>query len=254
MLRSLLASLLSGPPAYVPRTGWPVYAAIPAAVAIFAAAALAGLLFVDVVSPVPARTDAPDLSIGPLRVLAWILAMQLASVMLTFSAAWMFSSRPRDCLALRAPAGGAATFIAAFAFLAVVAAIVSGLAFLIDPGSLVSDLEPFFDMARSPHWPLLVVAIGVGAPLSEELLFRGFLFSALARSRLSIAGAALITSAAWTALHPSYSLLGLAEIFIIGLVLSWLLWRTGSLWVTIFCHAAYNLTIFAGLLIFLDAG
>jgi membrane protease YdiL (CAAX protease family) len=29
-------------------------------------------------------------------------------------------------------------------------------------------------------------------------------------------------------------------VFSIGLLLSWLLWRTGSLWVTIFCHGLYN--------------
>ena len=33
---------------------------------------------------------------------------------------------------------------------------------------------------------------------------------------------------------------GLVEVFSIGLIFSWLLWRTGSLWVPIFCHAAYN--------------
>jgi membrane protease YdiL (CAAX protease family) len=36
---------------------------------------------------------------------------------------------------------------------------------------------------------------------------------------------------------------GLAEVLAIGLFLSWLLWRTGSLRVTIFCHGLYNLLI-----------
>jgi uncharacterized protein len=44
----------------------------------------------------------------------------------------------------------------------------------------------------------------------------------------------------WTLLHVGYTVIGLVEVFTIGLLLSWLLWRTGSLWVTIFCHAVYN--------------
>ena len=33
---------------------------------------------------------------------------------------------------------------------------------------------------------------------------------------------------------------GIAEVFLIGLLFSWLLWRTGSLRVALFCHALYN--------------
>ena len=53
-------------------------------------------------------------------------------------------------------------------------------------------------------------------------------------------GAALITTSLWTALHAGYSLAGIVEVFLIGLFFSWLLWRTGSLRVAIFCHALYN--------------
>jgi membrane protease YdiL (CAAX protease family) len=33
---------------------------------------------------------------------------------------------------------------------------------------------------------------------------------------------------------------GLAEVFLIGLYFSWLLWKTGSLLPALFCHALYN--------------
>jgi membrane protease YdiL (CAAX protease family) len=82
--------------------------------------------------------------------------------------------------------------------------------------------------------------VGIGAPLSEELLFRGFLQAALARSRLGFAGGAVIASLLWTALHAGYSIPGIIEVFVIGLFFSWLLWRTGSLLVPIVCHALYN--------------
>ena len=41
----------------------------------------------------------------------------------------------------------------------------------------------------------------IGAPLAEELVFRGQLFAALARSRAGFSGATLITSALWSLLH-----------------------------------------------------
>jgi membrane protease YdiL (CAAX protease family) len=34
--------------------------------------------------------------------------------------------------------------------------------------------------------------------------------------------------------------MGIIEVFLIGMFFSWLLWRTGSLRVAIFCHAIYN--------------
>ena len=49
-----------------------------------------------------------------------------------------------------------------------------------------------------------------------------------------------MTTAIWTMLHSDYSAPGMIEVGIIGLYFSWLLYRTGSLRVTIFCHAVYN--------------
>jgi membrane protease YdiL (CAAX protease family) len=103
-----------------------------------------------------------------------------------------------------------------------------------------ADLRPLVKLVGGTQWLMGLVVVGVGAPLAEELLFRGFLFSALAGSRVGLLGAALLTSAAWTALHAGYTLNGLAEVFLVGLFFSWLLWRTGSLRVAIFCHGLYN--------------
>ena len=41
-------------------------------------------------------------------------------------------------------------------------------------------------------------------------------------------------------LHIGYTAIGIIEVSLIGLFFSWLLWRTGSLRVAIFCHAVYN--------------
>jgi membrane protease YdiL (CAAX protease family) len=105
---------------------------------------------------------------------------------------------------------------------------------------LYTDLRPFVQIVGGPGWLLALFVVGVGAPLSEELLFRGFLLPALAKSRLGFAGAAVLSSGLWTALHAGYTPQGIAEVFLVGLFFSWLLWRTGSLRVAMFCHALYN--------------
>src|SRR5262249_10935184 len=108
------------------------------------------------------------------------------------------------------------------------------------PQDMFVDLRPFVPFMTGQGWLFALLVIGVGAPLAEELLFRGFLMSSLASTRFGFLGASIISTALWAALHAGYSLAGVAEVFLIGLFFCWLLWRTGSLWVTIFCHAIYN--------------
>lgn len=96
-------------------------------------------------------------------------------------------------------------------------------------------------LASNPTLYLLVLpSVVIGAPLWEETLFRGQFFTALAQSRLGKVGASLITSAVWASLHYHGGFLQVGLIFIMGLVLSAILIRFGSLWVTMACHAAWN--------------
>jgi CAAX protease family protein len=118
---------------------------------------------------------------------------------------------------------------------------------LFSPGDLGRDIAPFAKLIRSDAWWLTLMAVGVGAPLAEELFFRGFLFAALARSRAGIGGATMVTAITWAALHAGYSAVGIVEVVLIGFYFSWLLVRTGSLWVPIFCHATYNTALILAL-------
>jgi uncharacterized protein len=108
------------------------------------------------------------------------------------------------------------------------------------------------DLADEPVlFACAFAGVVIGAPLSEELLFRGALFSAIRNSWFGQTGAVVITSAMWALVHGAAApWLFVFVIFIMGLVLGVLLLRFGSLWVTIIVHAAWNaittLTIFAG--------
>ena len=101
-------------------------------------------------------------------------------------------------------------------------------------------------MADLVHEPLLfLIALPgafIAAPITEELIFRGFLFSAIATSRLGRVAAVVISSALWSLVHLGGApVLFVFVIFVMGLILGTLLLRFGSLWVTIVCHAAWNL-------------
>lgn len=112
--------------------------------------------------------------------------------------------------------------------------------YLVWPSEFASDLRPFWELARSPALWLASLVVTVGAPLSEELLFRGFLLPALTKTARGFTGAAVLTTVGWTGLHLGYSLIGLVEIMMIGAYYSWLMWRFQNLWLPIVLHAVYN--------------
>ena len=96
------------------------------------------------------------------------------------------------------------------------------------------------DLSSDWLWMSVLVLV-IGAPLTEEFMYRGFLLSALAKSKVGFWGAAIIIDAGWTAMHAPYQpWTALPPIFVLGLLVSFLLWRTGSLWSCIFAHMTVN--------------
>lgn len=88
---------------------------------------------------------------------------------------------------------------------------------------------------------LLVIAFCIAAPLWEEFFARGFLYRGWSESRLGVAGAIVLSSLAWTALHLQYDWFFFAEIFSIGLLFGYLRYRTSSTWLTFVLHGLNNL-------------
>ncbi len=89
---------------------------------------------------------------------------------------------------------------------------------------------------------LLLFAFSVAAPMSEEVLARGFLFRGWSASFLGVPGAILLSSLVWTIVHLQYDLYFLAEVLAIGLWFGYMRYRANSLWLTIVLHALNNLT------------
>ena len=90
--------------------------------------------------------------------------------------------------------------------------------------------------------PLLWLAVIVGAPLCEEIVFRGFLFRGVQDSWLGPVGAMVLSSVAWSAMHIQYDLYEISSIFVLGLVLGAARVSSKSIYVPIAMHAAWNLT------------
>jgi membrane protease YdiL (CAAX protease family) len=87
---------------------------------------------------------------------------------------------------------------------------------------------------------LLAIALVIAAPLMEEILFRGFLLPGYAQSPLGVAGAIVLTSVGWAVMHIQYEWYYIGQIVLLGCVLGWLRWRSGSTILTIILHGIVN--------------
>src|SRR6266404_772020 len=92
---------------------------------------------------------------------------------------------------------------------------------------------------------LLVIAFCVAAPVSEEFFARGFLYRGWSETFLGPAGAILLSSMVWTALHLQYDWFFFGEVFSIGLLLGYLRYRFNSTWLTVIVHGLNNLAALA---------
>jgi hypothetical protein len=99
-----------------------------------------------------------------------------------------------------------------------------------------------YTTAKTEGWlPAMAFAAIIVAPAGEEIMFRGFLFRGFVRSPRSAWPGIIVISLLWAALHLQYDWTGMAQIFVIGLFLGWVRWRSGSILLTFFLHALFNL-------------
>jgi membrane protease YdiL (CAAX protease family) len=118
--------------------------------------------------------------------------------------------------------------------------LLSGLfASLLDLEAPAFTTDTFASAQASGALPLYFLAFVVLAPVQEELLFRGLLYRGLAPA-FGPAPAIIVLSAIWAMFHVQYPWFFVGEIFVLGLTLGWLRWRSGSTLLTIGLHAMVN--------------
>lgn len=126
----------------------------------------------------------------------------------------------------------------------------SGLALLLSFGAMycidklgLESSEYFYQILNSNFEIVLgFFVICISAPIMEEILYRGILYRALVKSKLSSVSIILISSIVFTLVHTQYGLVDLAVVLILGIYLGWVRYKTNSLVVPIVCHAAINST------------
>lgn len=101
-------------------------------------------------------------------------------------------------------------------------------------------LESYKTARASGSLVLFFLAVVIIGPVTEEIVFRGFLFRGLNASFLGLAGTLIVTSVAWALMHVQYDWLIIVQIFLIGLLLGWLRWASGSTLLTITLHVLAN--------------
>lgn len=102
--------------------------------------------------------------------------------------------------------------------------------------------QSMIDMYKTAVVPaLLWFAVIIVGPAFEEAFFRGFLFEGFRYSKAGVIGAILITAFVWAIIHVQYEPYEMSVIFVMGIVLGIVRYRTGSLWATFSMHAFMNL-------------
>lgn len=113
-----------------------------------------------------------------------------------------------------------------------------------------ADTSYIFLRAGPLELAVMVLAVGIAAPLGEEFFFRGFLQRGLELHR-GAARAIVVTAIAFSAFH--LDLVGLTVRFELGVLFGLLAWKSGSLWPSLGAHSAHNFISIALLLANPDA-
>jgi membrane protease YdiL (CAAX protease family) len=108
---------------------------------------------------------------------------------------------------------------------------------------------PILEMMKDRVVVEMFLAFGIlVAPFAEEFYFRGLLYPALQRSIGTVA-AVLITSILFALMHASQlanSLGAVVVLLVVGILLTTIRARTGSLAAPFIVHFAYNSALFLG--------
>jgi membrane protease YdiL (CAAX protease family) len=108
---------------------------------------------------------------------------------------------------------------------------------VIDKADLERPARELADRAHGPAFVVFAIVIAIGAPVVEELFYRGLLLRSL-RRYLADGAAVVVSGLVFGASH--FELLQLPALALVGVLLAVLVVRTGRLGPAIWCHVAFN--------------
>jgi membrane protease YdiL (CAAX protease family) len=99
---------------------------------------------------------------------------------------------------------------------------------------------------------LVVITICIVVPITEELVFRGWLYSKITQTKLGNIGALILSSIIFTIIHSQYdNTITFLMIFLLGLLLAFVRYRTNNISYSIAIHMIFNSLSTIALLFFL---
>jgi membrane protease YdiL (CAAX protease family) len=105
--------------------------------------------------------------------------------------------------------------------------------------SVSETLAPFSEIMKSSVWLSLLLA-GIIAAVGEEVIYRGYLSRVLEASRFGFWGGSFIASVIWAVQHFYYPLTGQLCLLVMGMALSAVRHRTGSIYPGMVWHILNN--------------
>jgi membrane protease YdiL (CAAX protease family) len=203
---------------------------------VFAAAAIVGIPFAEL------RDSSRILTDGTLVSVASMMTAVLSTAMILFYVRLREDSRVSSYLGMQGLSSrDLLTWLGVAALLLTAQMVSSVLLAIPTPEFLLTAY-------RTAHPVLLLwVAVVVAAPISEEILFRGFLFTRLREQQLSVFASVGITAVTFAACHlGQYDAWGMANLVILGILLGLARASTGSTWAGIAVHSFTNLWAMLG--------
>jgi membrane protease YdiL (CAAX protease family) len=104
-------------------------------------------------------------------------------------------------------------------------------------GDVEHEARELVDAASGPGILLLVLVVAIGAPVAEELFYRGLLLRSVEK-RWTLAVGAVVATVVFALAHLQG--IQLPALLVFGGVASYLAARTGRLGPSILCHAGFN--------------
>ncbi len=104
-------------------------------------------------------------------------------------------------------------------------------------GNMPDAIKRSFDSITNSNPFLILLTVGILAPVAEEILFRGAIYN-LIKDKFNKFAAVIVSAILFAVIHMN--LYQASYALIIGLFMGFIIMKTGSLWLTIIFHIAYN--------------
>ena len=244
----LAAQSQSSPPqtwGYFATFGWALLAHVVASILTI------GVLYLWDPATIPADLDFSALMKDAQYVSLTTVIANIVQVSVLIAAVWIVGWRAQDYLAMNWPPRQEVGV--ALVSIAVLLPLLDGMAYVLGQPIIPAFVVDLYRGAQSAgSLPLLWLAIVVAAPIAEEIIFRGFIFRGWVQPTQRPMIGILVVSLLFAVIHIQYNWFGILQVFLIGLLLTWTRWRSGSALLTMVMHVIANFYAMLQVIIYID--